>query len=102
MSFDVCCKGVNSTYKMVVGRAEKVTGPYLDRDEEKMVHGGGTLVLAGNEHWQGVGHNAVATSDGTDYLIYHGYEAADNGKSKLRISKLSWDKEGWPVVGQAQ
>jgi arabinan endo-1,5-alpha-L-arabinosidase len=102
VSFDVCCKGVNSTYKMVVGRAEKVTGPYLDRNGEKMVHGGGTLVLAGNEQWHGVGHNAVATFDGTDYLIFHGYEAADNGKSKLRISKLTWDKEGWPVVGPAQ
>ncbi len=30
-SIDYCCKGVNSTYKMIVGRAKEVLGPYLDR-----------------------------------------------------------------------
>jgi arabinan endo-1,5-alpha-L-arabinosidase len=97
-SVDYCCKGVKSTYKMIAGRSKKVQGPYLDKDNVSMAYGGGSLVLAGNEKWYGVGHNAVVSFDGADYLIFHGYDAADNGKSKLRIEKLSWDREGWPVV----
>jgi arabinan endo-1,5-alpha-L-arabinosidase len=96
-SIDYCCKGVNSTYKMIAGRSEDIHGPYLDRNNVSMAHGGGTIVLKGDEHWYGVGHNAVVTFDGKDYLIFHGYDAADNGKSKLRIEPLLWE-DGWPVV----
>lgn len=99
-SFDYCCRGPQSTYKMMVGRAQNVTGPYLDRAGVALEQGGGTLVLAGDSYWYGVGHNAVATFDNTDYLIFHGYDAADKGHSKLRIEKLTWDKEGWPGVVQ--
>jgi arabinan endo-1,5-alpha-L-arabinosidase len=97
-SIDYCCKGVNSTYKMVVGRAKDVQGPYLDKTGKSMAQGGGTLVLAGDKKWYGVGHNAAYTFDNKDYLVFHGYDAADNGKSKLRIETLMWDKQGWPVV----
>ncbi len=67
-----------------------------------MVAGGGTLVLEGNKDWHGVGHNSAYTFDGIDYLVYHGYDAADGGKSKLLIRKLNWDSDGWPVVDTAQ
>ncbi len=97
-SIDYCCKGVNSTYKMIVGRSKNVTGPYLDKDGVAMAKAGGTLVMKGDENWHGVGHNAVASFDGKDYLIFHGYDAADNGKSKLRIEQLAWTRQGWPEV----
>jgi arabinan endo-1,5-alpha-L-arabinosidase len=97
-SIDLCCKGKNSTYKMIVGRSESVTGPYFDKEEQPMSKGGGTLLLQGDNDWYGVGHNAVAHFDGADYLVFHGYDAADNSRSKLRIEKLGWDKEGWPFV----
>ncbi|WP_237586693.1 family 43 glycosylhydrolase [Pontibacter russatus] len=57
-SIDYCCKGKDSTYKMIVGRAKDIQGPYLDREGESMREGGGTLVLAGDQDWHGVGHNA--------------------------------------------
>jgi len=98
-STDYCCKGPKSTYKMIVGRSEKVTGPYLDKDGVSLAQAGGTLLLQGDKDWHGVGHNAVYTFDNIDYLIFHGYDAKDNGKSKLRIEKLGWEK-GWPVVIQ--
>ncbi len=101
-SIDYCCKGVNSTYKMIVARSEKVTGPYVDQAGIPMANGGGTIVLQGDENWHGVGHNAVATFDGTDYLVFHGYDAHDDGKPKLRIEKLEWDKQGWPIVAKKQ
>ena len=97
-SFDYCCRGPQSTYKIVVGRAQTLTGPYLDRTGLPLEQGGGTTVLAGDQHWFGLGHNSVYTFDGTDYLVFHGYDAADQGRSKLRIEKLTWDAKGWPVV----
>ena len=98
VSFDYCCRGPKSTYKMMVGRSATIAGPYFDQAGKPMIHGGGTLVLAGDKDWYGVGHNSVYTFDGTDYLIYHGYDAADKGKSKLLIRQLVWNAAGWPVV----
>jgi len=97
-SIDYCCKGINSTYKMIIGRSDKVTGPYTDQTGKLMSKGGGTILLQGDENWHGVGHNAVATFDGTDYLVFHGYDANDEGKPKLRIEKLEWDVNNWPKV----
>jgi len=97
-SIDYCCKGVNSTYKMIVGRARNLTGPYLDKDGKPMASGGGSLVLSGNSVWHGVGHNAVVSDDGKDFLVFHGYDAADNGHAKLLIREIKWDNDGWPLV----
>lgn len=97
-SIDYCCKGANSTYKMIVGRSKKVEGPYIDKDGADMAKGGGTILLAGDENWHGVGHNAAATFDGKDYLIFHGYSAKEDGHAKLIVKEISWDKDKWPTV----
>lgn len=99
-SIDYCCKGPNSTYKMIVGRSKKLQGPYLDRQNKPLQRGGGTILLEGDENWYGVGHNAVARIDDKDYLVYHGYDASDEGKPKLQVAVLYWDKSGWPVPGK--
>jgi arabinan endo-1,5-alpha-L-arabinosidase len=99
VSWDYCCRGEKSTYKMVVGRSEKIEGPYLDKDDVSMTIGGGSLVLEGDKNWNGVGHNAVVSFGDTDYLVFHGYDANDKGRSKLRIEKLVWPG-GWPAVGR--
>ncbi|XHR95274.1 arabinan endo-1,5-alpha-L-arabinosidase [Mucilaginibacter sp. UC70_90] len=98
-SIDYCCKGPKSTYKMIIGRSKNLKGPYLDKDGIAMDKGGGSILLAGDKDWYGVGHNGVSTFDGADYIIFHGYDAADRGISKLRIEKLDW-VGGWPVVGK--
>ena len=98
VSWDRCCRGVNSTYKVVVGRSDKITGPYLDKEGQQMHQGGGSLVVGGNKAWPGVGHNSAYTFDGKDYLVFHGYDASDQGRSKLWISEIQWDKNGWPSV----
>lgn len=98
-SIDYCCRGAQSTYKMIVGRTKSLAGPYVDRAGVSLAHGGGTVLLTGDAKWYGVGHNAVCHFDGVDYLIFHGYDAADDrGRSKLRIAPLQWDEAGWPVV----
>lgn len=96
-SYDYCCRGAKSTYKMRIGRSKSLTGPYLDKDGKAMTQGGGTLLLEGNAEWHGVGHNAVCTFDGVDYLVFHGYDAKDKGRSKLRMVRLNW-KNDWPAV----
>jgi arabinan endo-1,5-alpha-L-arabinosidase len=98
VSFDFCCRGADSNYKVVVGRSDKIQGPYRDRNGNRMDEGGGSLVIEGNKDWAGVGHNSAYTFDGEDYLVFHGYDVKDNGKPKLRIEKMKWDESGWPVV----
>jgi arabinan endo-1,5-alpha-L-arabinosidase len=95
-SIDYCCKGPKSDYKMIVGRAREVAGPYLDKNGVDMRKGGGSVLMQGDKDWYGLGHNAVCSFKGVDYLIYHAYDAADNGKPKLQIKKLKWTKAGWP------
>lgn len=97
VSFDFCCRGVNSTYKVMVGRSDKVQGPYLDKNAVPLDQGGGTLVVQGNTAWNGVGHNSTYTFDGKDYLVFHAYDAADGGKPKLKIKEIKWT-DGWPAV----
>ncbi len=97
-SIDYCCKGVNSTYKMIVGRSETIPGPYIDKEGKNMATGGGSIVLQGDEDWYGVGHNSTYTFNGKDYLVFHGYDASDEGKPKLIIKEMQWDAQGWPVV----
>lgn len=99
VSFDYCCRGEKSTYKIMIGRSEYVYGPYIDRDGVPMNLGGGSLLLEGDKNWHGAGHNAVANFNGTDYLVFHAYDANDKGRSKLRIEKLTWTN-GWPSIAR--
>lgn len=101
LSWDLCCRGENSTYKVVVGRSEKVTGPYLDKDGKSLFQGGGTVVIEGNEHWYGVGHNSTYTFNGTDYLVFHAYDASRKAAPVLTIKTISW-KDNWPQVKAMQ
>jgi arabinan endo-1,5-alpha-L-arabinosidase len=99
VSWDYCCRAEKSDYKVVVGRSEKVTGPYTDKAGVRMDKNGGTLVAEGDSReWFGAGHNSAYTFDGKDYLIYHGYDAKDKGRSKLIIKELQWRTDGWPAV----
>ena len=97
-SWDVCCKGVSSTYNIRAGRAAKVTGPYADKSGVALSGGGGTLVDKGDERWIGPGHNGIFTEHDTVFLVNHAYDAQANGASKLMIRPLYWDKDGWPTL----
>ena len=98
VSFDLCCRAEKSTYRIAVGRSKTITGPYLDKNGTEMLHGGGSILASGDANWYAVGHNGVAVLNGKDYIIYHGYDVTDNGKSKLILKELLWDDKGWPVI----
>ena len=97
-SWDKCCRGKDSDYKVVVGRAKNIRGPYLDKDGVDMNHGGGSLVIAGTKGWIALGHNSAYTFGKKDYLVLHAYETADNYLQKIKILEMTWDKDAWPVV----
>src|SRR5690606_1413925 len=96
VSFDYCCRGSNSTYRIMVGRSEDVRGPYVDHNGVPLTQGGGTLVLEGNARWRGPGHNAVLFVGQDAYNVYHAYDSQRGGRATLRIAELAWDESGWP------
>ncbi|WNV85856.1 arabinan endo-1,5-alpha-L-arabinosidase [Umezawaea sp. Da 62-37] len=96
VSFDYCCRGASSTYRVMVGRSSSVTGPYSDRNGVAMTSGGGTQILASEGGVHGPGHQDVFTDTDSDILSYHYYN--DSGTSLLGINWLGWDSAGWPYV----
>lgn len=98
VSFDYCCRGLKSDYKVAVGRSKKVCGPYFDRDGKSMEHGGGTILVKGNKDWAGIGHCAAYEFDGKSYFIAHAYSTKEDGAPKLIIREINWTSDGWPEV----
>ncbi|MEA5126300.1 family 43 glycosylhydrolase [Xanthomonas floridensis] len=96
VSFDACCKGASSTYKIAVGRARSVTGPYLDRAGVDMRNGGGTVIHAGQGSMHGPGGQSVFRDGDGDILVYHYYD--DRGDARLGVNRLGYDGSAWPVV----
>jgi arabinan endo-1,5-alpha-L-arabinosidase len=98
VSFDLCCRGTASTYRIMVGRSESITGPYVDAEGIPMLgDGGGQTVVLGNTRWRGPGHNAVLSDGDQQYLVYHAYDAEDRGAATLRIADLVWGQDGFPL-----
>ena len=93
-----CCRGVNSTYEIRVGRSRAIAGPYVDQDGKQMLDRGGTLVLASEDRWIGPGHASIHVRDGREWLVHHYYDRDLGGRSRLRMVPLSWDPDGWPVI----
>jgi arabinan endo-1,5-alpha-L-arabinosidase len=96
VAFDLCCRGADSTYRIMVGRSDSLAGPYLDRNGTPMTAGGGTEVLSTHGNIIGPGHPAVMSDlDGT-LLIYHYYTPSD--AALLGINLLGFDSAGWPFA----
>lgn len=97
VSYDRCCRGAQSTYKIMVGRSDKITGPYLDKTGKPMMDGGATLLLEGNGRWRGPGGQSVVQDPKGDLLVFHSYDGT-TGRSFLQISTMVWES-GWPRAG---
>jgi arabinan endo-1,5-alpha-L-arabinosidase len=93
-SFDFCCRGVNSDYRVVVGRSRAVTGPYVDAAGVPMLTGGGTELLRGYNEFRGPGGGDVFG----DFYAHHYYDTADAGTPKLSVRAIRW-AGGWPSLG---
>ena len=96
-----CCAGANSSYNIRMGRAKKVTGPFVDNMGIDMLRGGGKLFLGSGGRQIGPGHfGLLDLGDGVQKFSCH-YEADldRGGMSVLDIRPLLW-RDGWPVAGE--
>ena len=96
-----CCRGADSGYNIRMGRARRVTGPFLDHEGIDMIQGGGKLFVGSGGRVIGAGHfGLLDLGDGVQRFSLH-YEAdlERGGASVLDIRPLLW-KDGWPVAGE--
>jgi arabinan endo-1,5-alpha-L-arabinosidase len=96
VSWDLCCKGIKSTYHIVTGRAKEITGPYVDENGTPMMQGGGTELLKANEEWLGPGGQSILLGSPADVIAFHAYDAK-TGTPALQISTIDWSG-GWPHI----
>jgi arabinan endo-1,5-alpha-L-arabinosidase len=99
VSFDYCCRGTNSTYKIAVGRSNEITSPYVDEANKAMLDGGGTVILASHDNVIGPGHCGVFSAQGREFLVHHFYDSSDYGRPTLQIQPIAWGADGWLTVG---
>ncbi|HZU94164.1 MAG TPA: arabinan endo-1,5-alpha-L-arabinosidase, partial [Microbacterium sp.] len=88
-----CCKGVDSTYEIIVGRSRDVEGPYLDADGGALLDDGGTVVLTSDGARIGPGGQSVSGG----MLAFHYYDADADGIPTLGLLPITWI-DGWPTV----
>lgn len=95
-AWDFCCRGVDSTYRTVVGRSTSPDGPFVDRDGVPMVQGGGTVLLETRGDQVGTGALDVLEDRGLLYGVHHYYDAATGGTIRMQVREVEWEG-GWPV-----
>ena len=84
----------------MVGRSATVTGPYVDPAGTSMMNSGGMELQGSDEGMIGPGSSSVYTDGSRSYLVYHYYDAFENGDPWVQIRPLVWLPSGWPVTGQ--
>lgn len=101
VSFGFCCRGVNSSYSIHVGRSRAITGPYLDLAGVPMTANGGTTVTGSYSNVVGPGHGSVVENGDSLMLVHHFYDRNNGGKSTLLLRPLTWGPDGWPISPDA-
>ena len=96
-----CCRGADSGYNIRMGRAKKVTGPFLDHDGVDMIQGGGKLLIGSGGRVVGAGHfGLLDLGEGVQKFSLHWEADLDRGgASVLDIRPLLW-RDAWPVAGE--
>ncbi|MDN4481317.1 arabinan endo-1,5-alpha-L-arabinosidase [Demequina muriae] len=94
VSWDSCCSGLDSTYRIAVGRSDSPQGPFVDRDGVPLLDGGGTVLL--ETEGERIGPGGQSVYDGVVALHY--YDEALNGQPQLGLIDIEWDDDGWPTL----
>lgn len=98
VSYDRCCAGVASTYRVMVGRAEAITGPYLGKTGADLMQSGASEVQKTIGRYIGPGGEEPVSGAPGDTMIYHYYDGAAGGSSKLQVAAIHWSDDGWPEL----
>ncbi len=77
----------------------------MRRPSHRWFRARGTLLLSSTDRWKGTGHNGfLRTGTGAkskDWLVLASYDTLNLGNKRMtQIRPLTWDKSGWPVVGE--
>jgi len=99
VNWGICCRGMDSTYEIRVGRSEKITGPYLDREGRDLEKNGGSLFMATDGPFIGPGHTGIFREGDKYWVSCHFYDATQGGTPAYAIRPLTWTIDGWPVAG---
>ena len=98
VNWDRCCRGVESTYNIRIGRSKSITGPYLDQQGVDLAKGGGTMFLESDGPFIGPGHANVFADDDGYWFSCHYYDGTERGRSMFSIRPLAWSDDGWPEL----
>ena len=92
-----CCKGLESTYNIRMGRSRKITGPYLDKDGVDMLKDGGSLFLESTGPLKGPWHSGILIDNGKRWFTcdFEG-DARLEGRATFAILPFHWNPDGWP------
>jgi arabinan endo-1,5-alpha-L-arabinosidase len=96
-----CCRRTDSGYNIRMGRARKVTGPFLDNMGIDMIKGGGKLFVGSGGRMIGPGHFGLLDlgNDVQKFSCHYEADLDQGGASVLAIRPLLW-KDGWPAAGE--
>lgn len=120
LSTSTCCEGASSTYRVVVGRSNNFSGPYLTQTGKNLLNYNNSwqepqvnqiegVMLQGNSVVAGPGHNGQIITDdnGNDWFTYHGILRSNDllpggaTRRPLFIDKIEWIS-GWPVINSGK
>jgi arabinan endo-1,5-alpha-L-arabinosidase len=99
--------GEDGQSEICMGRGTDIEGPYLDKEGNDLMTGGGTLLLEADPEngFESPGHAGGIFTDkyDKDWILY---QATDINKPELlsgadrrpmMLSPIQWDEEGWPA-----
>lgn len=97
-STGTCCEGDKSTYRTIYGRSTSLLGPYKTKNGGLLLDGKYDVLLKGNSHFAGTGHNAefMEDSEGTTWILYHSYEIGKDLGRQVLLDRVLWTSDGWP------
>ncbi|MFW2513397.1 arabinan endo-1,5-alpha-L-arabinosidase [Demequina sp. SO4-13] len=93
VSWDSCCRALDSTYRIAVGRADSPQGPFVDREGVPLLDGGVTVLL--ESEGERIGPGGQSVHDGV--MALHYYDATLNGQPQLGLIEVEWS-DGWPAL----
>ena len=87
-------------YTIRVGRSTSPRGPYLDREGNNLINGGGTFVLGDDTEQLVPGHPHIWEESGVFYMGYDYRTTRDPSADErdfMGIRRLHW-VDGWPTI----
>ncbi|GAB1415389.1 family 43 glycosylhydrolase [Paludibacter sp.] len=96
-----CCEGLNSTYRLVVGRSKSILGPYVNREGKSMLENNFSMIIGNSMRFRGNGHCSQIIQDdrGFDWILFHGWDAENEKNGRVvHLNQIKWDQYDWPYA----